>query len=125
MTPLLIKAIVFITAALVFYTIGVWSEKLQGKLKAWHLILFYLGLVCDTLGTGYMSQIAGGFDLSLHSITGALAIGLMLVHAIWATVVLIRQDTQKMAKFHRFSIIVWAIWLIPYFVGMLIGIGGA
>lgn len=30
---MLIYAIIFITLALVFYTIGVWSEKLQGTLK--------------------------------------------------------------------------------------------
>ena len=27
-----------------------------------------------------------------------------------------------MARFHRFSIAVWTIWLIPYICGMLMGI---
>lgn len=123
MTPLLIKAIIFITSALIFYTVGVWSEKVQGTLKKWHLILFYLGLICDTLGTTFMSQIAGDFSLNLHSVTGTLAILLMLAHAIWATVVLRKNDEVQLAKFHKFSIIVWLIWLVPYFVGMLIGMG--
>lgn len=123
MTPLLAKAIVFITLALVLYTIGVWAEKLQKRLKPWHLVLFYFGLICDTLGTKFMSQIIGHFTLNLHSITGTLAILLMLVHAIWASIVLIRKDERALKTFHKFSIIVWMIWLIPYFVGMLIGMG--
>ena len=48
---MLVYAIISITSALIFYTIGVWSEKKQGELKIWHLLVFYLGLVFDTLGT--------------------------------------------------------------------------
>lgn len=29
-------ATIIITAALVFYSIGVWSERIQGRLKPWH-----------------------------------------------------------------------------------------
>ncbi len=123
MSPLLLKAIIFITSALLFYTVGVWSEKIQGTLKPWHLILFYLGLICDTLGTLFMGQIAGDFSFNLHSITGTLAIILMLIHAIWATIVLRKNNQKQLAQFHKLSIVVWFIWLVPYFVGMLIGMG--
>ncbi len=121
MSIMLIKAIVFISLALVFYTIGVWSEKIQGKLKLWHLLMFYIGLVFDTLGTTTMSLIAGDFSFNLHAITGLLAIILMLIHAIWGTIVLIRNNEESLKKFHKFSIVVWGIWLIPYFIGMFIG----
>ena len=47
----LIAAICVISSALVFYTIGVWGERLQRKLKFWHLIFFLLGLLADTVGT--------------------------------------------------------------------------
>ncbi len=43
----LIAAICVISSALVFYTIGVWGERLQKKLKAWHLIFFIAGLCSD------------------------------------------------------------------------------
>ncbi len=36
----LIAAISVITSALVFYTIGVWGERLQKRLKFWHLVFF-------------------------------------------------------------------------------------
>ena len=46
------------------------------------------------------------------------AIILMLVHALWATLVLIRKQEKMITKFHRLSIIVWLIWLIPFGTGV-------
>lgn len=120
---MLIYAIIAITLALVFYTIGVWSEKIQGGLKKWHLVLFYIGLVFDTTGTALMSKIVStsGFVLNFHGITGLLAILLMLFHALWATVVLVKNDEKAKANFHKLSIIVWIIWLIPFISGAIFG----
>lgn len=119
---MLIYAILTITLALVFYTIGVWNEKIQGELKKWHLIVFYLGLVFDTTGTTIMSKIAsGGFKLNFHGITGLLALILMLFHALWATVVLVKNDEKAKVNFHKLSIIVWIIWLIPFISGAIFG----
>jgi uncharacterized repeat protein (TIGR03987 family) len=112
------SASLVITLALVLYTIGVWAERLQGRLKPWHLAFFWAGLVCDTVGTGMMFDFAGGMTLDVHGISGLIAILLMLVHAVWATVVLLRRDEQWIVKFHRFSLFVWLIWLIPYFSPM-------
>ena len=52
--------------------------------------------------------------LDIHGITGVVAIALMLVHAVWATVVLVRRDERMITSFHRFSVFVWVIWLVPY-----------
>ena len=120
---MLVLAIITITSALIFYTIGVWSEKVQGKLKKWHLAVFYIGLMFDTTGTTIMSKIAsGGFKLNFHGITGLLAIILMLFHAIWATVVIAKNNENAKRNFHKFSIIVWILWLIPFISGAIFGI---
>lgn len=119
---MLIYAVVTITLALIFYTVGVWSEKKQGELKKWHLIVFWLGLIFDTTGTTIMSKIAsGGFKLNFHGITGLLAIILMLFHAVWATIVLFKNNENTKANFHKLSIIVWIIWLIPFISGAIFG----
>jgi len=110
-----VGASIIITLALVLYSIGVWSERIAGRLKPWHLGFFYLGLACDTVGTGMMFSFARGMTLDVHGITGMLAIVLMLVHAVWATIVLVRRDENRITRFHRFSIFVWAVWLVPYF----------
>ena len=112
------SAAIIITTALVFYSIGVWSERIQGRLKAWHLVFFILGLVCDTWGTGLMFDFAGGLTIDVHGISGLIAIILMFIHALWAGVVLIRKNEKAIVNFHKFSVIVWLIWLIPYFSPM-------
>ena len=126
----LIFAIVTITLALLFYTIGVFAERKSKSLNKTHVIIFWLGLLCDTTGTITMSSIAkSGVEVmnvatqTLHSLTGFLAIVLMLFHAIWATWVLYKNDEKKKQTFHKFSIIVWIIWLVPYVIGLIIGMG--
>jgi uncharacterized repeat protein (TIGR03987 family) len=112
-------AVIIINLALLFYSIGVWSERLQGRLKVWHTVFFWLGLVCDTWGTGLMFEYVGGMSYDIHGVSGVLAIALMFVHAIWATVVLVKKDEKMIVSFHKFSILVWLIWLIPYFSPMV------
>lgn len=125
MPPRVILSIITITLALIFYSIGVWAERLQGRLKAWHLLFFWLGLVCDTTGTGIMLEMAGGMAFDVHGSTGLLAILLMLVHAVWATIVLVRRDEKWILSFHRFSLIVWLVWLVPYLNGFFQSMPGA
>jgi uncharacterized repeat protein (TIGR03987 family) len=110
---------IIITLALIFYTIGVWSERFTGRLKPWHLAFFFLGLICDTWGTGLMFELAGGMQFDLHGLSGVLAIGLMFIHAAWATLVLLRKDEKMIVNFHKFSVLVWLIWLIPYLSPMV------
>ena len=109
---------IIITSALVFYSIGVWSERIAGQLKPWHLAFFWLGLVFDTWGTGMMFEMVGGMTFDVHGLTGLIAILLMLIHAVWATIVLVRKDEKMINNFHKFSVVVWFIWLIPYFSPM-------
>ena len=115
-------AITFIFLACILYSLGVWSEKIQGRLKTWHMFVFWSGLIADSIGTGAMGIISGSlFQFSFHGITGMLAIILMLFHAIWATWVLIHKNENLILKFHRFSFFVWIIWLIPMVSGMVFG----
>jgi uncharacterized repeat protein (TIGR03987 family) len=119
---MLLIAISFIFAACIFYSVGVWSEKISKKLKGWHVVVFWLGLTCDTIGTGAMGKLAGSLiQFNIHGLTGLAAILLMLFHAVWATLVIVRKDEKKIQEFHRFSILVWVIWLIPMLSGMILG----
>ena len=75
-----------------------WSERIAGRLKGWHLIFFWLGLACDTIGTAIMMDYAGGLTADVHGVTGVAAILLMIIHAIWATVVLARKDERAISQ---------------------------
>jgi uncharacterized repeat protein (TIGR03987 family) len=120
---LIIPAIIM-TLAFVFYTSGVWAERVQRDLLPWHVAAFWLGLACDGFATKMMElmRIAGEQSGLVHTVTGFAAFGLMAIHAVWATWVLIRGSNEARAGFHRYSIIVWSIWLIPYLGGMVAGI---
>jgi uncharacterized repeat protein (TIGR03987 family) len=94
---ILIIAISFILLALVLYTVGVWAERLQRKLKWWHTVFFWTGFTADTIGTTAMSILSGSlFAATFHGITGNIAISLMGFHATWATVVLTRKNEKNL-----------------------------
>ena len=115
-------ASIFLTIALVFYSVGVWGEKISGRLKWWHFIFFVLGLICDTWGTGIMFAMVGGMSFDIHGISGSIAIMLMLIHAVWAFFVLFKHNEKMIRNFHKLSIVVWLIWLIPFFSPMVFGL---
>ncbi|MHB1340575.1 MAG: HsmA family protein [Coriobacteriia bacterium] len=124
MPPDLIVPAVVMSLALVFYTTGVIAERAQHDLRWWHAITFWLGLTCDGYATTLMNRLAAaGQDPGvIHSITGTAAFTLMAVHATWATWVLLRGSRRSRERFHRYSIVVWAVWLVPYLGGMIAGI---
>jgi uncharacterized repeat protein (TIGR03987 family) len=112
-------AVISMISALTLYSIGVWSEKFAGWLKPWHLGFFIAGLIFDTTGTTIMGEIAGKFEINIHGITGLAAIVLMLAHASWAGYVIWKKRSDLRASFHRLSLFVWAIWLVPFLSGMI------
>ena len=131
----LLAAIVIISMALIFYSVGVWSERIQGRLKGWHVTAFGLGLVCDFVGTAFMAELVRltGHDNSLHATLGSIAIFLMAIHAgwafwtfrkvqkLWAFWTFRKGSARAKRNFSRFSVIVWWVWLIPYFIGVYLG----
>ena len=66
----LLAAIVIISMALIFYSVGVWSERIQ---------------------------------------------------ALWAFWTFRKGSARAKRNFSRFSVIVWWVWLIPYFIGVYLG----
>jgi uncharacterized repeat protein (TIGR03987 family) len=117
---LLVVSAILITLALVFYSVGVWSERIARYLKTWHVAAFWIGFGFDACGTLAMHRMAKGpFDFwQSHTLTGQLALWLMLVHAMWATRVARKGNDGARRGFHRYSLFVWMIWLVPYIGGM-------
>ena len=117
---MLVLSSILITLALVFYSTGIWAERISRLLKTWHVILFWIGFAFVLSGTLAMHQMAEGkFNiLEPHTLTGQIAIWLMLAHAIWATIVIRNKNKYMMVRFHKYSLFVWIMWLIPYLGGM-------
>lgn len=119
---MLLTAIVLITLALVAYSVGVWAERLARYLRPWHVAAFWTGFAFDVSGTVAMHAIASGpLDLAApHTLTGQIALWLMFVHAIWATRVAAVGTDATRRSFHRYSLVVWLVWLVPYVGGMVL-----
>ncbi|GAA3199435.1 HsmA family protein [Lentilactobacillus kefiri] len=120
----LIAAIITISLALVFYTIGVFSERKAGSLRLKQILFFGMGLVFDTTGTTIMSSIASSSSAAtpaLHLVTGVAAIVLMAFHFLWAAYVLGVGSQKSKTNFHKFSLVVWMFWLISYVAGLVMG----
>jgi len=126
MSNILIFSTVTITLALLFYSIGVWAERYSKYLKLWHVVTFWIGFTFDVAGTSAMHYISDHpFDLTnMHTLTGQIAIWLMLAHAIWATLVVSKNRIELRKSFHSYSLFVWLIWLVPYIGGMFLGMNG-
>ena len=123
MSRILLVSTILITLALIFYSLGVWAERISRYLKPWHVVAFWTGFAFDVSGTLGMHIMAGGiFNLTNpHTLTGQIALWLMLIHAAWATYVVRRGSEKTRRGFHRYSILVWLIWLVPYIGGMFLG----
>ncbi len=116
-----------ITSALIFYSLGVWAERWSRYLKVWHVYSFWIGFTFDVSGTFAMHFI-GNSDFNIlepHTLTGQIALWLMLIHAIWATRVIRKDKTETRKKFHRYSLFVWIIWMIPYIGGVIMGMSNS
>lgn len=123
MSPSLITAIVIITAALVFYSIGVIGEARRKKLLWRDVAWFGAGLVCDFTGTMVMRGIStsGGKLLApwadvLMTISGTVAISLMAIHIIFAILVLTKFQGYR-TRFHVWSVVIYVVWLVSYASG--------
>jgi uncharacterized repeat protein (TIGR03987 family) len=112
-------AIITITLALCWYSTAVWAERISGRLKKWHVVFFWIGFLSDATGTITMTILSKGYLIDIHGISGPVALLLMLIHASWATVVIKRRNEKLITSFHKFSMFVWMIWLIPYITGVI------
>lgn len=121
MPRVVLAALVLMFAAFALYSVGVWAVVVTRRLRTWHAGLFWAGFILDSAGTEIMRRLAGGFRWNLHTATGAAALSLMLLHAAWASIVLLRRDERALRTFHRISLSVWVIWLVPFITGLLLG----
>ncbi len=122
MSALIFWGAILFTLALFFYSLGIWSDFFGKQLKRWHLIMFSLGVITDSLGTLCMYLHVGHLIFTAHSISGFLGLALMVFHSVWAFFVLANNNAKRQFVFHRFSVAVWFFWLLSYVSGVYLGL---
>ncbi len=123
MNPQTIFGIVFMLLALLSYSISIWGARKNKGPKLLHVVLAWLGLAFDTTGTLFMAAVAGGLSWSLHGITGYIAIFMMVVNAIWATIAYAKKQESITKSYLVASVIIYFVWLVSLFTGMGLAMG--
>ena len=106
-----------ITAALVLYSLAIWSEKIKKHLKPWMIRIFILAFSCDVIGTTMMFFRNKTHHINFHTICGYLALLIMGLHLAWA-IAAIKQQGKMQCLFRRFSVYAWFIWLVAFITGI-------
>ena len=118
----IINATILFTVALLLYSTAIWSERLAQQLKKWHVAVFFCGVLTDALATWITIDFIGAIVLTPHAIFGFTSLFLMVLHFVWAVIVLFSSNKQTLELFHKFGLFVWSIWMLSYLTGFISGI---
>lgn len=106
--------------ALCFYSLAIWAHKSQNKLRAWMLLVFWIGLAADITGTIFLCMAATTqWTLSIHTISGFLSLLIMAIHFMWALLA-VTIGGRFEEYFNRYSIPAWCIWMVAFVSGILL-----
>lgn len=121
-------AAIYMFIALALYTYAVLSGRKEG-LKGKHLVAFGLGLIMDSKGTFDMSSLVNAAQgpNPLHYWTGLgglLGMGFHFILAVMAALVAkITGQTDRINRvFHKVSLFIYALWVLAFISGMVVGI---
>lgn len=120
---MLVRAVIMMNLALVFYSWAVFSGRRQG-LHRRHLAVFGIGLLCDFLGTNEMNHIARMYGKApeWHNLTGIASLAGMAFHFLLALAASSMKRAEAVNRvFHRVSLTIYSCWLAAFLSGAVSG----
>lgn len=120
---LMMRAVSWMTLALIFYTWAVFSGRKQG-LHARHLLIFGIGLLCDFLGTTEMNAFARSYGKApqWHNVTGIASLAGMAFHFLLALAASLLSRAESVNRvFHRVSLTIYSCWVTAFLSGAISG----
>ena len=121
MNPTLIKAVVVVTFALVFYSIGVISEQRRHSLSKSILTFISLGILFDVSSTVLMIIGSGNIPITVHGILGYSALTVMLIDAVLLWRHWIGHKGERVSsKLNTYTRVAYSWWVIAYIAGAII-----
>ncbi len=120
---MLLKAVIWMNLALIFYTYAVFSGRREG-LHAKQLLVFGAGLFFDFLGTSQMSSYAMVYGKApeWHNLTGILSLAGMAFHFLLALAATLMQRADRANRtFHRVSLTIYVLWCGAFASGAISG----
>ncbi len=128
MNPILIRAAIIATLALVFYSIGVLTEQKRASISRRVLLFLTVGVACDVSSVILMIIGSRGMLTTFHGVFGYSALAVMAVD----TVMIWRYWTGRQATgdgrlgvprgLHLYTRVAYSWWVTAYIAGAIIGI---
>lgn len=109
----------FMTGALVLYSISIWKTVITGAVKKSQVVLQTLAVCCDVIGTFCMIVNSNWsfIPADFHGWIGYAALCGMVVDCVF----LYRHRTDGLATspIRIYSVIIWCLWVFSYSLGFV------
>jgi len=117
----LIRAVIVVTFALVFYSAGVIKEQRKSAISRQILLFLTIGVLLDITSTILMIISSTNIALTVHGILGYTALSVMLVDTILIWRHWLRNgSSQTPRRLHLYTRIAYSWWVIAYIAGAII-----
>ncbi len=110
---------VFMSLALILYTIGIAMTVITGKVKRRQVILQVMAVCCDVAGTFCMIVNSGWqfIPADFHGWLGYFALCGMVVDMVF--VIKHKKDGLAATPMRVYSALIWATWVVSYSLGFV------
>lgn len=109
---------ILFVAALLLYSLVIWSHQVKKNLRVWMVWLFGIGLAADAGGTVFLCMAAASkWTFTLHTLSGAVSLLIMALHFVWA-LFSVMFGGRFQVYFNRFSVWAWLLWLVSFISGI-------
>ena len=118
MNSIIIRAVIVVTFALIFYSVAVISEQKKSALTKKILLFLTGGVLLDISSTLLMIIGSTNIPLTVHGIIGYSALLAMLIDAILVWKHWMRHGRDVIPrKIHLYTRIAYGWWVIAYIIG--------
>jgi uncharacterized protein with PQ loop repeat len=119
LNPTIVKAVIVVTFALLFYSIGVITEQRKKSITKFVLAFLTLGVVLDITSTVLM--IMGSSGITYHGFIGWSALSVMLIDAILIWRYWLKNKSAAVSRgLNLYTRYAYGWWVVAYIAGAII-----
>jgi len=97
-------------------------NRKAGVLTIKQLFVLLAGISLDFLGTAMMYTLSEEVKYDLHTISGYLAITLMITMAVYALFAVVKKNQSMLTNFGKYFLPILIVWTISYATGIVVGL---
>ncbi len=122
MLTFLMISVASITFSLLCYLSIFILNRKAGIFNGKQMIVLIVGISADILGTAMMYSLSTEVKFDLHTISGYLALSLMLAMGLFASYALLKKNQTILKNFGHYYFPVLIIWILSYVTGVVVGL---